>query len=104
MKNVTQLILSAALFLPSLAMAVGPWEVFETSFESSKDYDNPFVEVEVDVLFTDGKQEWKVPAFWDGEKTWKVRFSAPAKGTYTYRAVATDKSNAGSSGFRPATI
>ncbi len=76
-------------------MAIGTGEVFETSFESSRDYKNPFTEVEVDVLFSNGKREWKVPAFWDGGRTWKVRFAAPEVGTYTYRAVATDKSNKG---------
>lgn len=94
MNKIKQIVLSAML-VPSFAMAVGPWEVFETSFESSKDYQNPFMEVEVDVLFSNGKKEWKVPAFWDGGKTWKVRFSAPEKGTYTYWAVATDPSNKG---------
>ena len=52
------LIVWLGLFLlPRFAMAVGTWEVFEASFESSKEYDNPFVEVEVDVLFSNGKQE-----------------------------------------------
>jgi len=84
-----------AMLAPSFAMAVGPWEVFETSFESSKDYENPFVEVEVDVLFSKGRQEWEVPAFWDGGRTWKVRFAAPERGDYAYRAIATDKTNQG---------
>jgi len=39
----------------------------------------------VDVLFSNGKQEWKVPAFWDGGKIWKVRFSAPEKGAEVIR-------------------
>ena len=83
------------MLMPVFAMAIGPWEVFEASFKSSKEYDNPYVDVEVDVLFSNGKREWKAPAFWDGGKTWKVRFSAPEKGKYSYRAVATDKSNEG---------
>ena len=85
----------SGLLLPSLAMAIHHNEVFETSFESSKEYQNPFMEVEVDVLFSNGKTEWKVPAFWDGGKTWKVRFAAPEMGEYSYHAVATDKANKG---------
>ena len=85
----------SAMLAPSFAMAIGPWEVFETSFTSSREYGNPFTEVEVDVLFSNGTQQWKVPAFWDGGKTWKVRFSAPEKGDYSYHAVASDKSNKG---------
>jgi hypothetical protein len=98
-------ILLIAMLVPSFAMAsasakatavkVGQNEVFETSFESSKDYDNPFLEVETDVVFSKGDKSWKVPAFWDGGKTWKVRFAAPEVGKYTYQATATDKSNQG---------
>ncbi len=94
MSKTKQLVLSAVL-VPSLAIAVEQNTVFETSFESSKHYENPFTDLEVDVLFSNGKQEWKVPAFWDGGQTWKVRFAAPEIGEYTYRAVATDRSNKG---------
>ena len=59
-----------ATLLPSLVMAVGQWEVFETSFESSKSYENPFTDVQVDVVFEKGGTRWKVPAFWDGETDW----------------------------------
>ena len=85
------------LLLPCFAMAgkVEQTKVFETSFESSKEYKNPFMDVEVDVIFSNGKKEWKVPAFWDGRRIWKVRFAAPEKGDYSYHAVATDKSNKG---------
>jgi hypothetical protein len=53
------------------------------------------MDVDVDVIFSNGKQEWKIPTFWDGGKTWKVRFAASEKGEYTYRAVATDQANKG---------
>ena len=85
----------ASAFAKATADKVGQWEVFEMSFASSKSYDNPFIDVEVDVLFSNGKEKWKVPAFWDGGRTWKVRFSAREKGTYSYRAIATDQSDTG---------
>jgi hypothetical protein len=69
------------------------WKVFETSFESSKDYGNPFVDVQVDVLFEKEGKSWKIPAFWDGGKAWKVRFAAPETGAWSYRVVSSDKSN-----------
>ena len=84
-----------ALLLPFLGTATEVNTVFETSFESSKDYDNPFMEVEVDVTFSKDDQSWKIPAFWDGGETWKVRFAPPEEGEYTYRAVATDESDEG---------
>ncbi|MBE0653795.1 MAG: DUF4038 domain-containing protein [Bacteroidales bacterium] len=69
------------------------WKVFETSFISTKNYNNPFMDVQVDVLFTKDDKEWKIPAFWDGENVWKVRFAAPETGTYSYRVISSDLSN-----------
>ena len=69
------------------------WDVFETSFTSTKSYNNPFVDVQVDVLFSKDDKEWKIPAFWDGENVWKVRFAAPETGIFLYRVVSSDKSN-----------
>lgn len=83
------------LLVPLSGTAAEVNTVFETLFESSKDYDNPFMEVEVDVVFTKGDKAWKVPAFWDGGRTWKVRFAAPQEGEYTYQALATDQTNKG---------
>lgn len=74
------------------------WQVFETSFESSKDYANPFIDVQVDVLFEKEAKRWKVPAFWDGGKIWKVRFAAPETGFYSYRVMSNDNSNKGLNG------
>lgn len=69
------------------------WEVFETSFKTTKAYANPFLDVEVDVVFRQGEATWKVPAFWAGGAVWKVRFAPPAPGKYTYRVACTDKTN-----------
>jgi hypothetical protein len=74
------------------------WNVFETSYESAKAYSNAFTEVEVDVVFQQGKKQWKVPAFWAGGKQWTVRFAPPAQGKYTYRVECTDKDNPGLNG------
>ena len=59
---------SLALVVLMAASAIGAeqWAVFETSFTSAKKYENPFVDVEVDVVFKQGDQQWKVPAFWAG--------------------------------------
>ena len=80
-----KLLLFAILMMPFWAMAaggagVGQWEVFETSFETAKQYTNAFVEIEVNVVFSQGDRKWVVPAFWAGDKTWTVRFAPPAQG------------------------
>ena len=69
------------------------WAVFETSFTSTKIHENPFTEVEVDVVFKQGERKWKVPAFWVGDKKWTVRFAPPTQGKFTYRVECTDKAN-----------
>ena len=69
------------------------WAVFETSFETTKQYNNPFTDIEVSVVFTEGEREWVVPAFWAGGSKWTVRFAPPLQGEYICRIECTDKTN-----------
>ena len=75
------------------ANMVQQWSVFETSFTSIKSYKNAFMDVQIDVLFRTGKQEWLVPAFWSGGNKWTVRFAPPLKGKYTYQVKCSDRAN-----------
>jgi len=87
------------IFLIALSLSscgertVQQWEVFETSITSTKDYENPFIDVQVDALFEKDGQRWKIPAFWDGGNVWKVRFSPPEIGEYTFQFISNDNSN-----------
>ena len=81
-----------------LGADIGQWSIFETSFKTAKSYTNAFTDVDVDVVFSLGEKQWKVPAFWAGGDTWKVRFAPPALGKYTYRVECSDKDNAGLNG------
>jgi hypothetical protein len=67
--------------------------VFEASFESKKFYADPFNDVDVDVVFANGGQSWRVPTFWRGGNRWTVRFAPPSPGVYTYRLKSTDPAN-----------
>lgn len=67
---------------------------FEKSFVSHKVYSDPFNDVEVDVVFVQGADSWRVPAFWRGGSRWTVRFAPPTIGEYTYHLESTDKNNA----------
>ncbi len=69
------------------------WDVFETSFTSLRKYANPFLDVQVDVLFRSGDQQWLVPAFWAGANKWTVRFAPPIIGEYTYKVKCSDAAN-----------
>ena len=57
----------------------------ELTFTSSLKLDNPWGEMELDVVFLDPRgSEFRVPAFWAGGQTWRVRYSSPAVGTHQY--------------------
>jgi hypothetical protein len=69
-------------------------EPVEWAYKSQKAYNDPFNDVDVDVVFTkDDGQQWRVPAFWAGANEWRVRFAPPYPGAYKYRCESTDKSN-----------
>lgn len=66
----------------------------EWSYSALIQYDDPFNQIELDVVFRDDEgREWKVPAFWAGEQEWRVRFAPPHAGRYTFRTVCSDASN-----------
>ena len=73
---------------------VSPQErMVEWSFESRKGYDDPFNDVDIDVIFSRDNQSWRVPTFWRGGNRWTVRFAPPAPGVYSYRLESTDRHN-----------
>ena len=69
-------------------------QVVEWSYTSGKTYDDPFNEVELDVLVAlhDG-DSWRVPAFWAGDQEWRVRFAPPRPGRYEIRTICSDEAN-----------
>jgi Protein of unknown function (DUF4038)/Domain of unknown function (DUF5060) len=73
--------------------AAEQWAVFETSFTSDRKYKNPFLDVQVDVIFQSGGQQWLVPAFWSGGDKWTVRFAPPVQGNFTFQVKCSDPSN-----------
>ena len=74
--------------------------VIEITFNSQKQYANPFTDVGLDTLFTDpvGMQK-KVPAFWAGGDTWKVRYASPLEGAHHYQTVCSNTNDAGLHGI-----
>lgn len=74
------------------------WALFETSFTSTRKYENPFLELEVDVIFQQADKRWRVPAFWAGGNTWTARFAPPAQGDYTFAVRCSDPANQFSGG------
>ncbi len=76
---------------------VAQWDMFETSFTSSKSYGNPIYELEeFSVEFTSASKRARIIlGFWDGGTTWKVRFCPDELGTWTYKTACSDMENSG---------
>lgn len=72
---------------------VAMWNAMELSWETQKEYANPFTDVEVDAVFTLGEKKWVMPAFWAGGRKWTVRFAPPMLGEYKCRVECTDRAN-----------
>ncbi|MBC7234501.1 MAG: DUF4038 domain-containing protein [Chloroflexi bacterium] len=70
-------------------------QVIEFGLPSGRAYADPFNEITVDVLFIGPSgQEHRMPAYWAGEQEWRVRFAPPEVGTFHYRTLCSDESNA----------
>jgi hypothetical protein len=70
--------------------------VAEFSFASAKQYQDPFNEVTLDVVFTEptgGKR--RVPAFWAGGGSWRVRYASSLTGKHRFLTECSDSGNAG---------
>ena len=70
--------------------------VIEIEIQSETQYENPFLEIELDAVFTqpDG-EELRVPGFWAGEDEWRLRYASDQLGKHTWRTECTDKENHG---------
>lgn len=72
------------------------WRVCEIPLESTSEYKNPFLDVDV-------KGEFSGPSgrvitlygFWDGGKSWKLRFAPTEVGTWSYRITSTNPDDKG---------
>ncbi|MCY3017481.1 MAG: DUF4038 domain-containing protein [Planctomycetota bacterium] len=67
----------------------------EITFQAGKSHPNPFVEIALDVVFTDPAGVAKtMPGFWAGGNQWKVRYASAMVGTHHYRTICSDTGDA----------
>jgi hypothetical protein len=72
--------------------AIALWGLFEYEFAAQRDYNNPFQNVTVQVVFTaPSGRTVPVDAFWDGGRVWRVRFSPDETGEWQWRTSAEPK-------------
>lgn len=69
------------------------WLKNEAVFVSTKTYNNPYTDVTLDLVLTNGTETYTVPAFWDGGNIWRARFVCPSAGNWTYMTVCSDTEN-----------
>jgi len=65
------------------AQAVEKWGVFELELKGPVE-GNPFVDVRVSAVFTDGTRTHEIPGFYDGDGIYRVRFMPEAVGAWRY--------------------
>ena len=80
LRSLSLLLLSALLVTAS---TVEKWGVFELELKGPAE-GNPFVDVRVGAVFTNGATTLEVPGFYDGEGVYRVRFMPGAVGEWRY--------------------
>jgi hypothetical protein len=67
---------------------VTAWRQTEITLTGTRDYANPYTDVDVWAEFThESGTVLRRPAFWDGGRVWKVRFASPhTDGRWTWRS------------------
>ena len=77
---------------------VHTWEAQEITLQASRDYANPYAEVDCWIELSGPNFNRRVYGFWDGGRTFKVRFVATAPGDWTWRAGSNRTDDAGLNG------
>jgi hypothetical protein len=66
------------------------WQPLEIRLTSSNNYGNPYLECEINAVFThESGEEIKVPGFWYEHNTWAVRFTPTKLGKWDYTVTST---------------
>ncbi len=93
------LLLSTGLSLPAAAMLQSGeayvWDVQEITFQSGRDYQNPYAEVELWVELEGPGFKRRVYGFWDGGRTYKVRLVATTPGEWRWSSRSNQPEDAG---------
>ena len=74
------------------------WEVQEITLAATRDYSNPYVDVECWVELEGPGFHRRVYGFWDGGRTFKVRVVATAPGEWSWRAASNRPEDGGLQG------
>ena len=72
------------------------WQRWEHTLISSREYQNPFIDATVSVVYSgpDGAT-FKSLVFWDGKNTFKMRCAFPSQGTWSWQTTCSDTTDTG---------
>lgn len=84
--------------VPSYLTQVEQWGLQEITLHSTRHYNNPFTEVQLQARFRSGAQEIIAGGFYDGNQTWKVRLMPQVQGRWTFDTSSNDAELAMQSG------
>ena len=76
---------------------VAKWDVFEARFVGPSD-GNPFLDVELEAIFSQKNRTIRVSGFYDGDGVYKIRFMPDNEGDWSYATVSSAKELDGKSG------
>lgn len=77
-------------------MTAEVWKRIDIILTGSKDYENPYLDVDIDAVFTheDGTQI-RLYGFWNGGREFRVRFAPTKTGRWRYEITCSDETNTG---------
>ena len=79
---------------PEQQLTAETWRTVELTYESEKEYADPFTDVTLDLLLFGSGRLYTIPGFWDGDGIWRIRFVCPTEGTWQFLTVCSDTDNA----------
>lgn len=99
LNKMKHLLILLALFFSTVASSQNceKWKVFEITLKGSS-AGNPFKEVSIDAVFTNGTNSETIPGFYDGEGIYKIRFMPRMEGKWTYITRSNNKTLNGKKG------
>ncbi|HVI98407.1 MAG TPA: DUF5060 domain-containing protein [Sphingomonas sp.] len=95
--------LGTAVGAPAIAARAAPpgkverWGVYEIALDGPSD-GNPFDDVTLAAVFTNGGRQVRVPGFYDGDGVYRIRFSPPELGRWEWRVTSSAPTMEGQAG------
>jgi len=71
----------------STEQTVAQWDIFEATFDGPVG-GNPFLDVRLDAVFSQGSREITVPGFYDGDGVYRARFMPDNQGAWRFRTLS----------------